>query len=238
MKRTVKQLVVPMLLTCLLLPRSPAHARPKPERGLRVGIRTYSYAHLPSGTLVHAERVAASILGRTGIQTAWADCRMVTEEAPSAVTCDRSSGTVPSDANILLVNQFPSEAKITGARTLGFAILPEDSSLADQAYISPPNVAKFANDQKAPLDVVLGLVFAHEIVHLLLGRHEHAPTGLMRSYWDKADLLRAQSGELGFTDEQAKLLRAAVLARSRFVRAQVLGSGNKDQRYLTGVVIN
>jgi hypothetical protein len=229
MKKTVKKLVVPMLLTCLLLPHSPAHARPKPEQGLRVRIRTYTYSDLSPGTLVHAQRVATSILGRTGIQTAWSDCRTVTEAATGAVTCDRSSETAISDANILLVNQFPSEAKITGARTLGFAILPEECDLADQAYISLPNVAKFGNDQKAPLDLVLGLVFAHEIAHLLLGQHEHAPTGLMRPYWDKADMLRAQSGELGFTDEQAKLLRAAVLARSKFVRASALGPGNKDQ---------
>jgi hypothetical protein len=228
MKRTVK-LAVPMLLTCLLLPRSPAQARPKPAQGLRVSIRTYIYASLSPGTLVHVQRVVTSILGRTGIQTAWTDCRMVAEAAPSAVTCDRSSETAISDANILLVNRFPPEAKITGASTLGFAILPEESGLADQAYISLPNVTKLGNDQKAPLDLVLGLVFAHEIVHLLLGQHEHAPTGLMRPFWDKADLLRAQSGELGFTDEQAKLLRAAVQARSKFVRAPALGSGSKDK---------
>jgi hypothetical protein len=215
MKRMVKHLAVPMLLTCLLLPRSPAQARAKPAQDLPVRVRTYTYANLPPGALVHAQRVAATILGRTGVQTAWEDCRVVTEAAPGAVTCDRSSGIAISDANILLVNRFPSEAKISGARTLGFAILSEESGPADQAYISLPNVAKLSNDQKAPLELVLGLVFAHEIGHLLLGQHEHAPTGLMRPYWDKADLLRAQSGELGFTDEQAELLRAAVLAREQ-----------------------
>ena len=229
MKRAVKPLVLPMLITCLLLPRCPALARPKAEQVLRVRIGTYTYADLSPGTLVHAQQVVTSILGRTGIQTVWAGYRMVREAAPSAVTRDRSSETAISDANILLVNRFPPEAKITGARTLGFAILPEESGLADQAYISLPNVAKFGNDQKAPLDLVLGLVFAHEIVHILLGQHEHAPTGLMRPYWDKADLLRAQSGELGFTDDQAKLLRAAVLARSKFVRAAALVPGSKDQ---------
>jgi hypothetical protein len=229
MKRIVRQLVVPMLLTCLLLPLCRADARPKPEQGLRVSIRIYAYADLSTDTLSHAKRVATNILGRTGIQTAWVDCRTVTKAALSVATCDRSSEIAISDANILLVNQFPAEAKITGARTLGFTILPEECGLADQAYVSVPNVSKFGNDQKAPLDLVLGLVIAHEIVHILLGQDEHAPTGLMRPYWDKADLLRAQSGELVLTDEQAKLLRAAVLARSKFARGPAPGQGNKDQ---------
>jgi hypothetical protein len=229
MKRIVRQLVIPMLLTCLLLPLSRADARPKPEQGLRVRIRLYAYADLSTDTLVHAKRVAANILGRTGIQTAWVDCRTVTKGALSFATCDRSSETAISSANILLVNRFPAEAKITGARTLGFAILPEECGLADQAYVSLPNVSKFGSDQKAPLDLVLGLVIAHEIVHVLLGQDEHAPTGLMRPYWDNADLLRAQSGDLGLTDEQAKLLRAAVLARSKFVRATAQGPGTNDQ---------
>ena len=229
MQRIVRQLLVPMLLTCLLLPHSQADARPKPEQGLRVSITIFDYANLSTGTLVHAKRVATNILGQTGIQTAWVDCRAVTKAALSVVTCDRSSETAISDANILLVNRFPAEAKITGANTLGFAILPEECGLADQAYVSLLNVSKFVNDQDAPLDLVLGLVIAHEIIHILLGQNEHAPTGLMRAYWDKADLLLAQSGELGLTGEQAKLLRAAVLARSKFARAPALGAANKDQ---------
>ena len=229
MNKIAKQLVVPMLLACLPLLRSQANAGPKPEQGLRVSIRTYSYAEVPAGTLDVAKRVAASILGRAGIQVAWVDCRTVTETTLSVVTCDRSSETAITDANILLVNRFPAEAKISGARTLGFSVLPGECALADQAYVSLPNVSKFGNDRKAPLDLVLGLVMAHEIVHLLLGQNEHAPTGLMRPFWDKEDLLRAQSGELGLSDEQAKLLRGEVLARSKFVRAPAPGPGDEHQ---------
>jgi hypothetical protein len=44
---------------------------------------------------------------------------------------------------------------------------------------------------------------AHELGHLLLQSMEHSRTGLMRSRWGKEELLRAASGRLLFTAEQA-----------------------------------
>ena len=44
---------------------------------------------------------------------------------------------------------------------------------------------------------------AHELGHLLLQSMEHSRTGIMRSRWGKEELLRAESGRLLFTTEQA-----------------------------------
>ena len=54
----------------------------------------------------------------------------------------------------------------------------------------------------------LGHFMAHELGHLLLPQYAHSSTGLMRAQWNRDDLERAQHGRLGFTPEQATLIRA------------------------------
>jgi len=215
MKRVSANLSLGVLLAFTVSARSELHAGPKSAQFLTIGIRTYTYAQVSPTQLAQAKAVAARILDRAGIHTVWVDCRLATEAAQGNPKCDQTSGPPIAYFNISLVDRFPPEAKITGARTLGFAILPEQGAFGDLVYISLPNIEKYRDEQRAPLDLVLGLVLAHEIGHLLIGLNEHAPTGIMRAYWEEADLQRAQWGEIQFTAEQGELLRARAQARTR-----------------------
>lgn len=64
----------------------------------------------------------------------------------------------------------------------------------------------------------LGHFMAHELAHLLLPQYAHSSTGLMRAQWNRDDLERAQHGQLGFTQEQASLIRSGAKRLAAAVR--------------------
>jgi len=47
---------------------------------------------------------------------------------------------------------------------------------------------------------------AHEIGHLLIGSHAHAPWGIMAAKWHDQELRRLEMGTLFFSAEQEKLM--------------------------------
>ncbi len=57
------------------------------------------------------------------------------------------------------------------------------------------------------LAVMLGHAIAHEIGHVTLASDGHAPNGIMRAHWGKADLDQAAIGQLGFTARQGAEIR-------------------------------
>jgi len=61
---------------------------------------------------------------------------------------------------------------------------------------------------------MLANVAVHELGHLLLRSTAHSLIGLMRAQWDQSDLQRAAWGQLRFSSEESKRLRAEVLARA------------------------
>jgi hypothetical protein len=64
----------------------------------------------------------------------------------------------------------------------------------------------------------LGHFMAHELGHLLLPQYSHSSKGLMRAQWNRDDLERAQHGQLGFTPEQASLIRSSATRLAAAVR--------------------
>ena len=67
--------------------------------------------------------------------------------------------------------------------------------------------------QRRGIDVakVLGIVMAHEIGHLLLGFGAHSSAGIMSGRWGKFEMDLVAAGLLGFTKEQADVIRRAVV---------------------------
>jgi hypothetical protein len=67
----------------------------------------------------------------------------------------------------------------------------------------------------APLAMILGHLMAHEVGHLLLGGNSHSRRGIMSVPWGRLSLARAAWGELLFTSQEAKRIRAHVQERTR-----------------------
>jgi hypothetical protein len=58
--------------------------------------------------------------------------------------------------------------------------------------------------------LLLGATMAHEIGHLLLGRDAHSLNGVMAPRFRRREMEMAARGELRFTDDQMKRIRAAL----------------------------
>jgi hypothetical protein len=60
---------------------------------------------------------------------------------------------------------------------------------------------------------LLGRAMAHEIGHLLLATNRHAPTGLMRAAWSRAELRHGNTADWQFLSDEADTMRMALAMR-------------------------
>jgi transcriptional regulator len=108
-------------------------------------------------------------------------------------------------------------ADVTAARTIGSALgfAPgAQSGRGRIVYIFADRLNRESAGDTLLKTTVLAVTMAHEMGHLLLPFPSHSETGIMKSSFFKRDYQHATQGRLGFTDEQAQLLRCRV--RSNF----------------------
>jgi hypothetical protein len=59
-----------------------------------------------------------------------------------------------------------------------------------------------------PVHVMMSLALVHEVGHLLLDSDEHAASGVMRAEWGQAELAAVQRGQMRFTADQCRRMKA------------------------------
>ena len=182
----------------------PGSANPGPTIILRV----YNYARVPALTLSTAERETKRIFRKTGVETAWIECRVSTAE-PRTPACERPFTS--SDLFLRLLPPHMARALPSYADTFGITFAGTDRPGTD-AVILYGRVAALARTEYLYEQDILAAVMAHEIGHLLVGGG-HSPTGIMRAKWNRRELLLAGRGQLVFTPEQSLLIRDEVAAR-------------------------
>jgi len=74
--------------------------------------------------------------------------------------------------------------------------------------------AKYAS----AVSMVFACTLAHELGHVLMPGHTHAPDGLMRASWRREELQRADQGQLQFTREEVARIRSSTDVVSAFRR--------------------
>lgn len=178
---------------------------------LKVEVLIYNYAGVSAETLARAEREAARIYDRAGIETEWLDCPLTSEVAARYPACQLPvSPTRP----ILRILSRSMAGRIGLTQTaFGSALLPEDGGFAMTAQVCAHCAEELAKGGKAMHAVILGHLMAHELGHLLLGVGSHSLTGLMHVRWQTRDLESAAQGSLLFTSREAGTMRRQVSAR-------------------------
>jgi hypothetical protein len=155
-------------------------------------------------TLQQAEKQARSILGRSGVALVWMQCESGKAEWGSANPCQRERGS--AEFWMSIVAKKPASA---GRDALGFTEQGETRLGGSAGVLYPAAVELSATSQTDP-GAILGAAIAHEVGHLILGANAHTPRGVMTARWGLAELERISIGELSFTPDQARSLRAAL----------------------------
>ncbi len=163
-----------------------------------VTIRLLNPAGVPAKTLLKAERVAADILAGAGVGITWVECPCVPELGPH-------------DFWLHLLKDRPQRMDRDAT---GFTVLmPKRYQAVSYAGVVWPAVEEAAAGLESEVSDMLGATVAHEIGHLLLGSKAHSRSGIMRSSFQRAEMRMAASGELRFTPEQARRMRAAIMLK-------------------------
>jgi hypothetical protein len=183
------------------------------ERGHKITVRVYDYAHVLPRTLGQSEGEASRILRAVGVEMEWVDCPTSVEEAAKYPACEPPLGTLAVDLRILPPSMA---ARVRSSREeLGLALPSAKVGSASAAWVFFQRVEQLADSKDADQAQILGHAMAHEIGHLLLGQNRHSNRGIMRANWDRAVLQEAARGQLLFTREQAAVMRAEVRARAQ-----------------------
>jgi hypothetical protein len=87
------------------------------------------------------------------------------------------------------------------------------------AYVIYDRVRRVAFGDGADEATLLGMVMAHEISHLLLGRGSHADAGLMKDRWNHLEVRQLADTTLAFSEVQASHIRRTIEHDSRTAAA-------------------
>jgi hypothetical protein len=166
---------------------------------LTVTLHVTDYAAISPKELAAAETYATAIYRAAGIETVWTETPWVPGETRS-----------PHLRVVILSPEMTAKkckGAQLGANLMGTAIDGATDGSGRIAYIFADRIRQAAFQYIAKFDRGLGHAMAHEVGHLLLGGHSHAPTGLMTDYWNPLET-RLQT----LTPEQAQVIRVRAMA--------------------------
>ena len=183
------------------------------ERNATLTVLVRNYAQVDATTLMDAEKVAAEIFSKAGVQTRWVDADKASQTAAAL------NSTALSDIQLFILPPAMAGRLQVNAGTLGFA--PGSGPDRHVVYAFYSGIVAYARTEsrasKKLVDpaLILGHVVAHEIGHVLLnlGNH-HSSTGIMRAQWNPTALDDARRGYLVFTARQAEAIRADLARRN------------------------
>lgn len=187
--------------------------RPARDTQPTLTLRVYNYAHLDSGLLASAEKVATSILENAGAVTVWVECPQSPADFERYPACQRGMQT--TDFVVRLLSAPMASKTPVSNEPLGFAQHCPDSGRGCVANIFYAKVDELASRGGGGSARILGHAMAHELGHLLLGENAHSRSGVMRGVWSRQDLKLMSWSELTFTPRQSDQIRNSLLRRAK-----------------------
>jgi hypothetical protein len=184
-----------------------------------IRVRAINFTETTPDTIRKAEKEAGRIFREAGLNVVWLDYPLRESAANPEDPCQQPLGP----GNVFVRLLVGETRKGIPDSVFGFAILP---ALASVYYGTAVDLAR---DYSAETDVptILGCVMVHEIGHLLLGSNSHSPTGIMQAHWGRKQLRGLVKGDLEFTGEQSRQIRAEWQARMKLEAASIHTTGSK-----------
>jgi hypothetical protein len=174
--------------------------------GLEVKVSVFNDAQIDDGRLTRAERVASELFAHAGIQIDWMNCGNPSETDEERAAC--SEAAYPKHLQVRVRQQSLTLKE----STLGLSYLGEDG-IGCHADVFYAGIAPIAQEAHLSSETILGLVFAHELGHLLLGTNSHSASGIMRATWQGHEFSAVGKGALGFTEVQGRKMKTRLEAR-------------------------
>jgi hypothetical protein len=192
-----RQIFVLSIVVTMIAPPSPMAAESGTLRP--VTLLASNLADVPQVFMNRAGREVVRLFSQIGVTVIW--------EEHDPATGARSARA--SDGMLLRMTIVRDDRrKVTVCSALGAApFRPSEPRFASVYYSCVERAARRHATDPA---VVLGHAAAHEAAHLLIPQYGHSPDGLMKVRWDGRDYTSAAQGQLGFSDKQAALIRAAL----------------------------
>ena len=140
----------------------------QPDADDTVVVHTVDAEHVPARELAEAQSLVAAVYARIGVRLVWTggNSRLAANDGFRHV-------------DVAILNLAMTERHKMDQSALAFA-----SHTANVAYIFYPRVFAHARRTGSAPALTLALVIGHELGHVLLPDYSHAPSGLMRAYWE------------------------------------------------------
>jgi hypothetical protein len=193
------------------------------DRELTIQVLVYNYAGVSPGTLSHAKQEAGRIYRQIGVGVEWRDCPVPPEEGQPEPLCGLPSA--PTKLTFRLLSDSMARRLTPRDDVLGWAFLWADGGFGLTANVFVGRAWQRADVCPLSRSLVLGLLMAHELGHLLLGRPEHAVSGAMSVPLMKGcpeSLSRGRKRlppDVFFLSHQAARIRDNIVARIASQRA-------------------
>ncbi|MBZ5537060.1 MAG: hypothetical protein LAO31_13990 [Acidobacteriia bacterium] len=211
-----------MTLSLLLFANShlwPVHPEGRNEyKAFRQTIRMYDQVNIDPRTLKSAEKIVDNIFKAVRVELLWIVCSRNSPDFNGV--CGQP--LTPPEIGLRIVQGPSWSLNPSGHFKCGLAnrIIPGESG--GWISISSECIEQIAKRLigDSPLElgraqgIILGHFMTHEIGHLLLPIDGHSITGIMQERLGRREWALAVSGLLGFTREEADMIRQGVQVRS------------------------
>jgi hypothetical protein len=179
-------------------------------------LRVYRHGARPPDVLDAGLREAAAVLAAAGATMTSLICGDDHEERRHRqAACDRELAA--NEIVLRIVSDAGETQRTDGAAgvVLGYSVVGATTPRPIFATVYFDRVRTLADSGGVDTALLLGWAIAHELGHLLLGTPQHAAKGLMRAFWNRAELHHFNVADWRFSAREAASVRVAAAARSR-----------------------
>jgi hypothetical protein len=165
-----------------------------------IRIVVFDQAGVPESTLQKAVETARWIFQSASVQTYWIVCQA---SADPDKRC-----AIPHGSDYISVLLRPNGVGLQKTNEgMGLAVIVKgEPRVICYAFVEPARA--LANLAHGSVPVVLASILAHEVGHLR--GLKHSAQGIMKSKFERSEIVEAESGRLLFDSRDAKALRASV----------------------------
>lgn len=172
------------------------------DRMHSINIRVYNYAGVSAGVLAKAQKEAARVFLRSGIETNWIGCAVPGREPETKPTC--KARPTAMDILVRILPRKMAQGLMKHHSEFGLAFTASGDGFGSNASIFYHRVEELSAGQHTSEALLLGHLVAHEMGHLLLGVNSHSRSGIMHVPWKRSEIERASLGTLFFTKQETK----------------------------------